>query len=531
MKTISRFLVLLLVVALVLPFSPMQNAKAETEAISWNSGYDSSAVTKAYLKYKHLFNPTRGGAEGSIGPCESNYTDCIYSVVGGKFLEFYNTSYTYGNVNKLTLVYDGIDKFTATFLPTIDGAPINGVLPYVMEYIANAAPGQLNYLQLSMRGQVAGTSNEIVSFKNITLNGETLSDVIGTTVWADWNIKGKDLSSGFTLVGDMTLTWPLSGTGGDEATKLVLKVGYVAPSLGLTPPTSNYFCGTETQSIDINISDVKDLWGYQFEVAYDQTKVSAVGAFVNSWFNTVNNATIPSTPGNDWSAKCSDGLCKFAVTRNKATGVNPLSGSGTVANITFTGVAPTAGTLVTIQNDKLSDLDGMPIAHSLTANPATLKVCGFATVEGTVKLQGRATPMTSGLVTLTDGAFGSYTTNFDATTGVFSKEVKVLPDGTSYTVKAEHLMYLPNQIVIPAIDLLPGVSKDLGITKLLGGDVANDDDNIELGDMSLIGGHFNESWLPPVLDQIPDITGDSMVNIFDLAIAGGNYLLSSNQPW
>ena len=292
-------------------------------------------------------------------------------------------------------------------------------------------------------------------------------------------------------------------------------MGYAAPSLGLNPLTSDWFCGQETQSININIADVKDLWGYQFEVAYNASKVSASGEFVNSFFDTTANANIPG----GWSASCSAGVCKFAATRTRADGVLSLNGSGILAKITFTGIAPTDSTLITIQNDKLSDLDGMPIVHSLTANPATLKVCGLATVSGTVKLQGRATPMTSGTVTLTDGAFGPYPTSFSALDGAFSQVVKVLPAGSSYTAKAEHVMYMGN--LTTAMTLLPGETKVLPATTLKGGDVTGDG-NVTIGDLSAIGGMF-DTQLPTGPDTAPDVTGDTWVNIFDLAIAGGNY--------
>ena len=67
-----------------------------------------------------------------------------------------------------------------------------------------------------------------------------------------------------------------------------------------------------------------------------------------------------------------------------------VSGSGTVAKVTFTGLQ--AGEFdVTISEDILSDRDGMPIGHVI-GGPVHLTVCGLASASGTVSLQGRATP-------------------------------------------------------------------------------------------------------------------------------------------
>ena len=95
----------------------------------------------------------------------------------------------------------------------------------------------------------------------------------------------------------------------------------------------------------------------------------------------------------------------------------------------------------------------MPISH-VVGGPLHLTVCGFASASGTVSLQGRAKPGGSfpltdppGSVTLTDGAFGPYTSPIDPLTGAWSiPSIKVMPGvGTLYTLDATHSLYLGNR--------------------------------------------------------------------------------------
>jgi hypothetical protein len=51
---------------------------------------------------------------------------------------------------------------------------------------------------------------------------------------------------------------------------------------------------------------------------------------------------------------------------------------------------------------------------------------------------------------------------------------------------------------------------------------------IDVGDLALIGGAFGNSVTP---DTGADVNADGVINILDLVLAGGNYGLSSPQPW
>jgi len=287
-----------------------------------------------------------------------------------------------------------------------------------------------------------------------------------------------------------------------------------APTLTLIPVGG-------TTTVYINLNSVSNLYGYQFQVNYDSAKLSAAGAFVNSWFDTTAGGAVPT----GWNASCSAGVCKFAATRiNPAAAVN---GSGTLATIVFNGLAPGDVTL-NFSEDILSDRDANVITH--TSGTKTITVYGTATVSGMVKLQGRATPIDAGSVKFTDttNTFAPTTVAFDNTTGAFSAIVPVLPGGTAYTIDAAHLLYLTNQ---KSQTFNPWDTVTLPTTTLKGGD-ANNDGTIDILDLACIGGSFG-STTPGTCSGSgsSDINKDSIVNILDLVLAGGNYNLSSPQVW
>jgi hypothetical protein len=515
-RNLVRILGMLLILALALPLFPASVAQAAGP--DWVPGFDSTATTKAMVKYRHLFNPSKPGFEGYAGACD----DVSRPECGVDDVNWDMNPAPYAPTNRVTFVYDGVNKFTTTIDPDGPAGPI------VLIYTAPTAPGNLNYMQLDLRGQIAGSVNEIVSFKNAKLNGNPLTDAIGNNGYLSWNLKGIDLTGGFTVEGDMVLTWPVSGTGGDETNKLVLRVGYVPP-----PPTSaglsvsdGTICVGETTTINVNMAGVNNLYGYELKVNYPTAGFTAAGAFVNTWFDTANNANIP--PG--WNATDSGGVIQFAA--SKIAPALPVNGSGTVAQVTLT--ATTAGVYdITLSNVLLGDRDGNKIAAPLSPDKVTVEVCGLATVTGKVTLQGRSAPPTgtlpptSGTVTLADAGYGAFSATFDAT-GLFTiNNVKVAPTGTDYTITAAHGLYLSNKRIE---NLLPGASVTLPDTKLMGGDADNNGE-IKVADLGCIGGSFGAAPAVCGTTGSSDINADGLVNILDLVLPGGNYDLVSPQPW
>jgi len=314
----------------------------------------------------------------------------------------------------------------------------------------------------------------------------------------------------FTIMLTVTLVMSLTGP--------VMAQG----TASIDPKTNkSLFCTGENTTISINMTDVVALFGYQFVVNYDPSRVSAAGAFVNTFFNTSPNASIPT----GWNAVCNAGQCKFAVTKVEPGAA--VTGSGTVAQITLTGLS--AGTFdLTLSADILSDRDAQAMTHDISSLPLT--VCGYANVSGTVSLQGRATPINVGTVTLTDlgGVFAPYSANFNATSGAFTiSNVKVMPGGSNYQFDAAHGLYLGNRTTRT---LNPLDSYTAPSTRLLGGD-ANNDGVIDISDLTCIGGSFGG---PPVVcgtTGSSDINASGAVNILDLVLSGGNYGLTTPRSW
>ena len=288
-------------------------------------------------------------------------------------------------------------------------------------------------------------------------------------------------------------------------------------------PSANMVC--DADSVTIDFSGVEAMYGYEFVVEYDATKVNATGSFINTWFNT-SGAFIP------WDGSCAAGVCKFAVTLQGAPA--GVSGDGPVAKIDLTDKAGGAFQLK-IKDVTLSDIDGFTIPATVVDDTIDLDVCGRAAFAGKVSLQGRLTPMDAGTVKLVDagGTFPDITVPFNAAGNFSATNIPVLPTGSSYTIQAAHGLYLTNEKLQA---LAPGANLTGQNTRLLGGD-ANNSAVVEINDLTCIGGDFGlTTTSTPTMGNCggtgsPDINLDLKVNIQDLSIAGGNYAKVAPQGW
>lgn len=200
-------------------------------------GYDSKAIIAAQLKYRALINPAGlNGYEGVLGIPVSyypNYNPAAYN-------DFYRGAACDGSTpygwwlatNHVKFTYDGAGTLNAQ----VDANP-----SYCMT-ISPGSLGSLNYLQLDVVNRATGTT---VNFNNVTLNGTLLptSNFTGSG-WSTWQVTGINLTTGFTLEGDLGLAWPTTpATSGQETNKLVIQVGYVPPA---PPDCKEAYASTET---------------------------------------------------------------------------------------------------------------------------------------------------------------------------------------------------------------------------------------------------------------------------------------------
>lgn len=343
------------------------------------------------------------------------------------------------------------------------------------------------------------------------------------TILGNWPNAGIRTSNGLI---HLKAGGPAAGFDGN-ADKLIVGVNsnnttfdfepVATPGLNFQPTSAGLAVGA-TQSVVIDLNSVTDLYGYQFEVNYN-SNVTATAYFYNGFFDTTGG----STP-TGWNQTCGSNVCKFGVTRVRPQ--NAVSGSGALVVINFTGVTP--GTVpLTFTSDLLSDRDGSPIAHN--KGTATLTVYGATTISGTVQMQGRATPITAGFVTVTDqsGYFPPTVVNFSAADGTFTATVPALAGGTTYRLDASHSLYLGNRLSNQTVS--PGTPLAVATTKLLGGD-ADDSGLIDLSDLTIVGGQFGNSGAG-ITDARANINADNDVNIFDLVLPGGNFSLTTPQDW
>lgn len=374
-------------------------------------------------------------------------------------------------------------------------------------------------------------------FTGVTANGNCLSantygmrsNVGYLTVdgrynwWGDasgpTNVLNPD-GTGDEVSGDIDfIPWVTDGCGGSTLVQSTLSAS----------TTDALFCTSETTTVVIDLADVADLYGYQFEISYDPAIASASGDFVNSFFDTADPAAIPGT----WDAACSAGVCRFAVSHVDPQ--LPVSGSGTLAQITLTGLAPGTFNMV-IGEDVLSDIDGAPLGHTLGA-ALPINICGYADISGLITMQGRFTGnVDTGEVSMIEqtttnfGTFGPAI--FAIADGAYSIQVPYMAGGTSYKIVADNELYLANEDTITVSANLANKN-----TRLWGGD-ANNDTNVTILDLSCVGGAFGQSPVttvcggpPPLPTGSPDINADGRVNIQDLSITGGNYDKCGAQPW
>ena len=275
----------------------------------------------------------------------------------------------------------------------------------------------------------------------------------------------------------------------------------------------------EGENVDVDIKvDTANLYGAQFSLTFDPAKLKVVsttdsgaGYFKGSQeCSTTYNNTLGTL-----TFHCSRGGTDTAV-----------SGSGVkLLTITFqaqeiTGTSTTATIDLDASKVRLGALGGVNIyVDSVTDD--TLTILGTTTVSGVVDLQGRdndSGAVVDPLAGVTYGYDPSPVTTGPWGTYSFSN----MTDDT-YTFKIEMARYLDASAVV----VVSGDTMTLNKAILLGGDV-NDSDEIDITDLSSIGGKFGETVNPATTPQ--DINYDGLVDILDLVLAAGNYGLTSS-PW
>lgn len=358
--------------------------------------------------------------------------------------------------------------------------------------------------------------NRIIDWGTGVLADVPVADVGAHSVIA--TVSGNDIRGNTTLNADnndagstLNATKNWWGSKADPSGTIGGNVNFVpwAEALVTLTPWRQELYICQEVTLDIVIT-ADELYGLQMILHFDPSnlEVAATG-WDDTWFH-------PDQLGWDLVVDNVNGTVKIAASQQYDQHPDPVSGSGRVAWITFHCTAQSIDH-ITLEDLILADIDGEEIPSTYTS--ACIKNIGPQPggIDGTVDLQGRSDE-SGAVVTALPGGYD------DTTDSAGDYAVTQVPPGT-YTVIVEMARYL--DATKGGVLVNAGAVTTLGQVKLLGGD-ANDDDIINILDLSIIGGAFGTS---PPSNAKGDINDDGTVNILDLVLAGGNYTKTSPVPW
>lgn len=177
-------------------------------------GYNPDAVLLAGARWRNL-RIDGNGWEFAVG----NPT-----VFGSYSAGWSNLDFTYAgdyyfspSDNQISFSYDA-----GTGVQTVTGTVNGGTFSKTQN---NGNVGPLNYLQID----VVGRNGQTVDFNNVqlTVGGSTYNlGNFSAGGWLTWQINNFDLSSGFSITGDLVLTGQATG---QENSKVNVSAGYDAP--------------------------------------------------------------------------------------------------------------------------------------------------------------------------------------------------------------------------------------------------------------------------------------------------------------
>jgi hypothetical protein len=310
------------------------------------------------------------------------------------------------------------------------------------------------------------------------------------------------------------------------ATARVYALGSASPALApsetaelaLEPGSPAIMVG-ETIAVSVVVTAVTDLYGVELALTFDPAVVAVVDA--NSGASGIQITPGSCPPPNFVAINSADnsaGTVNYATTA-LAPAV-PCVGSGVIAVITFQALAE-GTTPISFTNWLLSDSNVQTIAATITSGTLTVQPRPGA-LAGHLSLQGRS-DHGGALITAWDGGTPLANT-VSGTTGQYS--LTLLP--AAYTLTVELAGYL--DALRPGLLVTAGETLDLPALSLLCGD-PNDDDLVNIQDLSMIGARYKRTCADPDWDGLADMIDDCVINILDLTCAGANYHRTSPVPW
>jgi len=296
--------------------------------------------------------------------------------------------------------------------------------------------------------------------------------------------------------------------------------------------------------------DAANVYGFVFEVTYDTAYLTLTSTmFAAPWDG---NCTSLAAVLGVISYRCqflapdpafsgaSATIATFGFTATGGSGNGPWTSHLDIAHaVADTAAAAEGGARIFVNNAGY----GAPSVESrdiADADDGAVNITGVAQYQGFVDLQGRQTEAGATVkvyslaskttavqhALATSAAGGGYTTAY--------LPPQVMTVGTEYWIIIDRPLFLATTAAA-ATDyghskvLLTRPYTALGTVILLGGD-ATDDEIVDVGDASCIGGAY---WGSPVScggAGNADVNEDGIVDILDLSLMGGNYSKKSS-PW
>ncbi len=295
------------------------------------------------------------------------------------------------------------------------------------------------------------------------------------------------------------------GNGANAGHVRVFEILAEEADLTVSPPSAEIYPG-DTVEVDLDVTNAEDLYGLQSLCTVDpsilETQSGAFGDLLDP-ANRLIGANVADAGAGTWFGGAS-----------LQTPATPVSGDGLFATLTYEALIPGPSDITC--DPLASDIDGFEL--DINSVDSSVTVLAYGNITGTVLYQGRLDH--SGIDVSATGIVSA--TDVSDAAGAF--DLVELRNG-SYDVQADADLYLPSCANVPVV---AGQTAALGQTTLQGGD-ANDDDEISIGDATLVGANFGLDVPPGAADA--DLNADGRVNVQDLSIIGGNFGLTGCQTW
>lgn len=358
---------------------------------------------------------------------------------------------------------------------------------------------------------------------------------------------------------------PLTPTESDGVIGLVttLPFSYSEIFIDMVPNTLATQVGiTEQSTFSIAVkADAVNLYAVSFEIHYDPTLFDFISHTMGPNFVWMIDPNAICIPNFDEIS----GVLGFACTKTSGDEVTNLNGE-TIAIFEFqtksaglvgNGPWTTYFDLTTDTSDLSSGaIGGVKVfvnnggfgspstkaGHTITDTPddGMVIISAIGNFTGYIDLEGR--PNDSGAVlSVYNGE--TKTSAIEVANGTSASSGKYtsanlgtnqLTVGSTYYLNVDAFLYLPttvqtalvyeDQVGLTTRSLTP-----LTTVLLLGGDSTNDND-IDITDVSCIGGRYNQSPGTCGTNGSSDVNGDGFVDIYDLVLSGGN-VYKHQSPW